>query len=294
MFEGTWTALVTPFRKNQVDVEALRTLVARQIQAGIHGLVACGTTGEAAAMSPEERLLVVQHVAEEAKGKVPVVAGTGTNNTRLSVDMTRKVAEMKVDGVLVVTPYYVKPPQRGLLEHYRQIAQVGLPIVAYNVPGRTGVSMTPETVGDLAKMDKVVALKEASGDLSLAGFMLLAAGEDLAILSGDDFTYLPLLAIGGRGCISVVSNVAPRETAQLFNCWKAGQVKQAQKIHAQLLPLIKALFVESNPIPVKAALALMGLCSWEIRTPLVSLSEELRPKLEKILSDFGVGEKYRD
>lgn len=291
MFEGTMTALVTPFRDGQVDVEALRTLVQRQIAAGIHGLVPCGTTGEAANMSPEENLLVIRHVVEQAAGMVPVIAGTGFNNTRQTVEMTRRAKSMKVDGVLVVTPYYVKPPQRGLLDHYRQVAAVGPPVVAYNVPSRTGVSLTVETVEQLSKMDNVVAIKEATADMNLDSRFVQAAGDGLVILSGDDFTYLPQLCIGGRGCISVTSNVAPGPLVELHNRWHSGDVDGARQIHYRLLPLMHAMFMETNPIPVKAAVALLGLCSFEIRTPLAPLADDLKAKLEKVMADCGVSKE---
>jgi 4-hydroxy-tetrahydrodipicolinate synthase len=288
MFEGTMTALVTPFRDGAVDVDALRAMVQRQIAAGIHGLVPCGTTGEAANMSPEENLLVIRHVVEQAAGMVPVIAGTGSNNTRNSVEITRRAKSLKVDGALVVTPYYVKPPQRGLLEHYRQVAEVGVPVVAYNVPSRTGVSMTPETVEQLAKFDNVVAIKEATADMNLDSQFVMAAAGGLNILSGDDFTYLPQLCIGGRGAISVTSNIAPGPMAELYNKWRAGDEEGARKIHYKTQPLMHAMFMETNPIPVKAAAAILGLCSWEIRTPLAPLADELKPKLEKIMADCGV------
>jgi 4-hydroxy-tetrahydrodipicolinate synthase len=271
-----------------VDVEALRALVQRQIAVGIHGLVACGTTGESAGMTPEENLLVIRHVVEQAAGRVPVIAGTGSNNTRHTVEMTRRAKSLKVDGVLVVTPYYVKPPQRGLLAHYRQVAAVGPPVVAYNVPSSTGVSLTADTVSELAQIDNLVAIKEASADMNLDSQFVRAAGDKLAILSGDDFTYLPQLCIGGRGCISVTSNVAPGPMAELYNRWRGGDVDGARQIHHRLLPLMQAMFLEANPIPVKAALALLGLCSWEIRTPLSPLADDLKAKLEKAMADCGV------
>lgn len=288
MFEGTMTALVTPFKDGQVDLEALRVMVQRQIAAGIHGLVPCGTTGEAANMSPEENLLVIRHVVEQAAGMVPVIAGTGSNNTRQTVEMTRRAKSLKVDGVLVVTPYYVKPPQRGLLDHYRQVSVVGPPVVAYNVPSRTGVSLTTETVEQLAKMDNVVAIKEATADMNLDSQFVRAAGDGLNILSGDDFTYLPQLCIGGRGAVSVTSNVAPGPMVELYNRWRSGDADGARQIHNRLLPLMHAMFMETNPIPVKAAVALLGLCSFEIRTPLAPLADDLKAKLEKVMADCGI------
>ncbi len=285
MFAGTNTALITPFLHNQVDGEALRALVEQQLAGGVDGLVVCGTTGEAAAMTLEERLLVIRQVVEQTRGRVPVIAGTGSNNTRATLEMTRKAAALKVDGVLIVTPYYVKPTQQGLVDHFAEVAKIGPPVVAYNVPGRTGVSMTVETVAALAGTKNVVALKEATGDMALDGMMIRAAGEDLTILSGDDFTCLPQLAIGGAGCISVVSNVAPRLMSDMTRAFQAGEIDQARQIHLRLLPLMKALFTESNPIPVKAAMALLGLCAEEIRPPLTWLTAAHLPGLEQAMAD---------
>lgn len=287
MFAGVLTALVTPFADGQVDEPALRALVETQLAAGIHGQVVCGTTGEAAAMSEAERLTAIRVVVEQVAGRVPVIAGTGTNNTRDSVEMTEKAAKLGVDGVLVVTPYYVKPPQRGLVEHFAAVAGVGMPVVAYNVPSRTGVSIAPETAAALAELPGVVALKEASADLALDARIMQAVGDELQVLSGDDFTFLPLLALGGAGCISVVSNVAPAEFAMLYDLFRKGELIAAREIHYRLLPLMGQLFNEANPIPVKAALAMMGQIGWDIRTPLSPLAEEARPALRKALVELG-------
>ncbi len=288
MIHGTITALITPFRDGRLDLPALRQLTEWQIVSGIHGLVACGTTGEASSLTGEERLQVVRAVVEQARGRVPVIAGTGTNNTRQSVELTERVRELKVDGVLVVTPYYVKPTQKGILDHVRAVAEVGLPVTVYNVPGRTGVSLTAESVSALCQIPNVAALKEASGDLKLDGYIVRAAASRIAILSGDDFTYLPLLAIGGHGCISVLSNVAPRDMAELYNRFTASDVSAAQALHLKLLPLAQALFAESSPIPVKAAAAMLGLCTGEVRLPLTELSETLRPQLKAALVELGL------
>ncbi|RME25179.1 MAG: 4-hydroxy-tetrahydrodipicolinate synthase [Deltaproteobacteria bacterium] len=288
MFQGTMTALVTPFRDGKPDIEALGRMVDRQIEAGIHGLVACGTTGEAAAMTIEERLLVVKTVIERTAGRVPVIAGSGTNNTRATVETTKKMAELGVQGVLVVTPYYVKPTQAGLLRHYEEVAKVGVPVVAYNVPGRTGVSFQPETVERLAGIDNVVALKEATGDMKFTAELARRVPEGFSLLSGDDFTYLPFLACGGRGCISVVSNVDPKRAASLYDRFAAGNLDEARGVFFELLPLVQALFVESNPIPAKAAMHMLGLCEKEIRLPLTWLSEKHEPALRKILAGLGL------
>ena len=288
MFEGTYTALITPFRQGALDCEALRRLVERQIEGGIHGLVVLGTTGEASAMTHAERISAVRHVVEQARGRVPVVVGTGTQCTQSTVEATREMTQHKIDGVLVVTPFYVKPTQAGLLNHFGQVAEVGLKVVVYNVPSRTGVTLTAETAAKLAAIPNVVALKEASGDMKLGSQILEAAGARLKILSGDDFTYLPLLALGGHGCISVVSNVCPRAMVDLFEHWRKGEVAKAQEIHHRLFPLMEALFTESNPIPVKAAMALIGHCDPEIRPPLTALSEQLRPRLAEQLDRLGL------
>jgi 4-hydroxy-tetrahydrodipicolinate synthase len=287
MYAGVLTALVTPFADGRVDERALRELVEAQLAAGIHGQVVCGTTGEAAAMSEAERLTAMRLVVEQVAGRVPVIAGTGTNNTLSSVEMTEKAAELGVDGVLVVTPYYVKPPQRGLVEHFAAVAGVGLPVVAYNVPSRTGVSITPETAAALAGLEGVVALKEASADLVLDSRIMQAVGDGLQVLSGDDFTFLPLLALGGAGCISVVSNVAPAEFAMLYDLFREGDLAAAREIHYRLLPLMGQLFSEANPIPVKAALAMMGQIGWDIRAPLSPLAEDARPGLREALVELG-------
>ncbi len=290
MFQGVMTALVTPFKDTEVDIESLRSLVERQIKNGVSGLVACGTTGEAAAMTMEENLLVIRQVVEQASGRVPVVAGTGSNNFRNTMEMTRKAASLKVDGVLVVTPYYIKPTQSGLLDYFGQVAEVGPPIVAYNVPGRTGVSLTAKTVSKLAKIKNVVALKEATGNMQLGAQMIRDAAGGLCVLSGDDFTYLPLLAVGGQGCISVTSNVAPAQMVEMTKRFWAGDIKAATEIHQKLLPLMEALFLESNPIPVKAAMSKLGLCGPEIRKPLGELADQFRPQLDAALKDCGITE----
>lgn len=288
MFRGTLTALITPFRDGKIDTPALRRLVDLQIAAGIHGLVACGTTGEATAMSQEERLEVVRTVLEQAAGRVPVIAGAGTNNTAQSVENARRMAELKVSGVLVVTPYYVKPTQKGLLAHFEKLAEVGLPVVAYNVPGRTGVSLTADTAAALSRIPNVVALKEASADLRLAADIARRVGGHFSLLSGDDFTYLPFLAAGGCGAISVASNLAPGPMADLYNRFASGDIAGARSLQHRLLPLMDALFAEANPIPVKAAAAMLGWCTGEIRLPLTPLSDNLRPRLQQALAEAGI------
>ncbi len=288
MFTGTLTALVTPFRDGRIDERALRELCEWQIGEGIHGLVVCGSTGEAAALSTQEKVLATRIVVEQARKRVPVVAGSGTNSTATTVELTRALGEAKPDAVLVVTPYYVKPTQAGLVEHYRAVAEVGLPVVAYNVPGRTGVSMTSDTVAKLAGIRGLVALKEASADLKLDAAMARVCGE-MALLSGDDFTYLPFLAVGGRGCISVASNVMPRRMVELYQRFCKNDLAGARDIQLELLPLMEALFLESNPIPVKAALWRMGKIQPEIRAPLTWLAQDKQPKLFAAMAELGLG-----
>jgi len=285
---GVLTALVTPFRAGRLDEPALRAMARRQLDAGVHGLVVCGSTGEAAAMTLEERLQAIRAVVSEVGGRVPVVAGTGSNNTPATVDMTARARELGVDAALVVTPYYVKPTPRGLVEHFRAVAAAGLDLVAYNVPSRTGVSLSPETAAELAGLERVVALKEASGDLWLDTRILAAVGDGLTLLSGDDFTFLPFLALGGHGVISVVSNPAPALLVDLHRRFLAGDLRGARDLHFRLAPLMKALFLETNPIPVKAAMAALGLCGEEIRLPLTPLSTPLRPELARALAAAGL------
>jgi 4-hydroxy-tetrahydrodipicolinate synthase len=287
---GVLTALITPFRDGRLDEPTLRSMVRRQLGAGVQGLVVCGSTGEAAAMTLEERLQAVRAVVAEVGGRVPVVAGTGSNNTPATVDLTARARDAGADAALVVTPYYVKPTPRGMVEHFRAVASAGLDLVAYNVPSRTGVSLSPETAAELAGLERVVALKEASGDLWLDTRILAAVGDGLALLSGDDYTFLPCLAIGGQGVISVVSNPAPALFVELHRRFLAGDLQGARALHFRLAPLMKALFLETNPIPVKAAMAALGLCGEEIRLPLTPLSEALRPELARALAAAGLTE----
>ncbi|MBW2700700.1 MAG: 4-hydroxy-tetrahydrodipicolinate synthase [Deltaproteobacteria bacterium] len=286
-WHGVITALVTPFDEQGVDEAALGDLVESQIAAGLHGLLVCGTTGESAAMTAAERERAVRCVVERVAGRVPVLAGAGGNNTEATVEAVLAVQGWGADAALVVTPYYVKPSQAGMLEHYRAASEVGLPIVAYNVPGRTGVSLQPETTRVLAEMPSVVALKEASGDLNLGAFMMRAVGDGLSMLSGDDFTFLPFLSIGGKGAISVVSNVAPKEMVALFEAFEAGRLDEARRLQLSLLPLAAVLFCESNPIPVKAAMAMLGHCGPMVRTPLTRMGDAKAERLRAVLVEGG-------
>lgn len=275
VFRGAWTALVTPMRDGGIDVAALKALVDDQIENGIHGLVPCGTTGESPSLSHAEHVEVVRVVSEAARGRVPILAGAGSNSTREAIALAQACREFGVAGTLQITPYYNKPEQEGLLAHFGAIADaVDLPIIVYNVPGRTGCDIKPQTLAALTKQSPaVVGVKEATADMIRAAEVREQCGPDFAILSGDDFTVLPLLAVGGDGVISVGSNVAPAMFARLCDAAAEGRWDEARTLHYQLLPLCRALFTVSNPIPVKTALTLLGRCTPEIRLPLQPLPE---------------------
>ena len=285
MFEGTIVALVTPFKNGKLDKKALKALVEFQIKNGTKALVPCGTTGEASTLSYEEHEAVIDIVIESAKGRVPVIAGTGSNNTSEAIELTKYAKKAGADASLVVTPYYNKPTQEGLFRHYKTLADaVDLPMVLYNVPGRTGVNLLPGTVARLAEVKNIVAVKEASGNLGQVCEILRSVPKDFTVLSGDDGLFLPMLALGAKGVISVASNVAPRLMTDLCEAWTAGDVAKARAIHFKLWPLFDVLFVETNPIPVKTAVALMGLCEEEFRLPLCPMGADNKKKLAKVLA----------
>ncbi len=289
MFSGVLTALVTPFRDGTVDEAALRELVEWQIGAGIDGLVPCGSTGEAATLSHPEHRRVVEIVVEATRGRVPVVAGTGSNNTREAVELTRHARDAGADAALLISPYYNKPTQEGIVLHYAEIArETGFPLVVYNIPGRTGSNLLPATLARLADLDHLVGVKEACGDLAQIAEVIAQCPADFAVLSGDDALSLPLLALGGQGVISTSSNVAPSEMVALLRAFESGDLASAQRTHYALLPLFEALFCETNPIPVKAALALLGRCGPEIRLPLTPLSQAPREALQGVLKELGL------
>ncbi|HET9450661.1 MAG TPA: 4-hydroxy-tetrahydrodipicolinate synthase [Aggregicoccus sp.] len=289
-FEGSMTALATPFRDGALDEPAYRALVEQQIAGGTAVLIPMGTTGESVTMTAEERTRAVQLVVQSAKGRVPVVAGAGSNSTRETIDGVRRAREAGADGALIVTPYYNKPTQAGLVEHFRAIAAAhpGFPLVAYNVPGRTGVDLLPETCQRLCDIPEVVALKEATGNVARTLDILEKCGERLTLLSGDDFTVLPFVACGGKGVISVSSNVAPRMMADLVAAARGGDLAKARGLQVRLNPLHRLLFCESNPIPVKWALHLMGLFGPELRLPLLPMTEANAQKLQAELKTLGL------
>jgi len=290
MFTGTGTALVTPFRGDgSLDEPALRALIKRQIEAGIDFLVPCGTTGESPTLTHEEHLRVVAITVELAKGKVPVLAGAGGYNTAEVITLARELATLGADGILSVTPYYNKPTQEGLYQHYRAIAEaVPLPIILYSVQGRTGVNIEPATAKRLASIENIVGIKEASGNVSQMAAILNAVPDDFIVLSGDDAITLPLVALGGRGVISVVSNEIPAEMSQLTRFALQGDYPAARDIHRRYHPLMEVNFVESNPIPVKAALAEMGLLEPVWRLPLVPPKVENQARIRAVLESLGL------
>jgi 4-hydroxy-tetrahydrodipicolinate synthase len=290
MFQGCGTALVTPFRQDEsLDEEALRRLVRRQIEAGIHFLVPCGTTGENPTLTRQEHLRVVEITLEEAKGKVPVLAGCGGNNTREVVTLAKDLEALGADGLLVVTPFYNKPTPDGLFEHYRAISQATrLPIVVYNVPGRTALNVEPATLARLATLETVIGVKEASGNISQMASIFQVVPNDFAVLSGDDAITLPLIALGGVGVISVVSNEVPYAMSRLTSLALEGDFHGARELQRRLHTLMEVNFVESNPGPVKAAMALMGLLDPIYRLPAVAPRPESLRKIEKALTDLGL------
>ena len=295
MFTGCGTALVTPFRRDSsLDEETLRRLVRRQIEAGISFLVPCGTTGESPTLSRAEHLRVVEITLEEAKGKVPVLAGAGGYNTHEVIGLARELESMGVDGVLSVTPYYNKPTQEGLYQHYKAIAAaLRIPVIVYSVQGRTGVNVEPATMARLAEIENIAGVKEASGNVAQVASIVNMVPESFAVLSGDDAVTIPVIALGGRGIISVASNEIPREMAALAEDCLRGDFVTARLLQKRWLPLMNVNFVESNPIPVKAAMGLMGLLEPVFRLPLAPPSADSLAKIEKALETAGLLEKAR-
>lgn len=292
-FEGSYVALVTPFdREGRLDEDAYRHLIRLQLKGGTRGLVPCGSTGEAATLMHEEYRRAIEIACDESRGEVPVVAGVGTNATWKAVESAREAESLGADALLVLAPYYNKPTQEGIYQHFRAVARESrLPIVAYNIPSRTGVNMAPKTVARLAKdFPTVCAIKEAAGSLDqVTEILQLTAGiKGFTVLSGDDSLTVPMMAVGAKGVVSVVANVAPKATQALCEAALKGDDKKAAALHLKLFPLIKSLFVETNPIPVKAALGLMGLCRPEPRLPLTPLTADNRPALKKALKEFGL------
>ncbi len=287
MFSGSYVALVTPFLDGKIDFKRLDELIDLHLEQGTDGIVPCGTTGESATMSHEEHEVVIRAVVERVQGRIPVLAGTGSNNTAEAIRLTRFAQDVGASGALLITPYYNKPTQTGLTRHFEAIAsETTLPLVLYNVPSRTGVNLLPPAVIECAKIPNVVGIKEASGSIDQT--VEIVRETDLSVLSGDDSLTLPLMSVGARGVISVAANVAPRMVADMTRLASSGDFAAARELHLKLFPLFGGLFVETNPIPVKAALAMQGRIGAEVRLPMTEMSEELMPGLKKILTELGL------
>lgn len=287
MFNGAFSALITPFRDGAVDETALRDLVEWQIQAGVDGLVPCGSTGESATLTHAEHEQVIRVVVEQTRRRVPVIAGTGSNATAEAIRLTAFAREIRADGALLISPYYNKPTQDGIYRHYKAIAaSVDLPLIVYNIPGRTGSNIMPETFARMCDIKQVVGIKEAWGSMDQCSDILKLCGDRLTMLSGDDPLTLPLMAMGAKGVISVITNVMPREMHELAAAALAGDFERARELHMQMLPLMRALFLETNPIPVKQACAFMGKCTNEMRMPLLPMSPAPAEKLRVVMKEL--------
>ena len=289
MFEGSYVAIVTPFKDNKVDFECLKKLIEFHIKNGINGIVPCGTTGESVTLSYQEHEQVIDFVVKTVAGRIKVIAGTGSNSTTETIEMTAYAKKSGADGVLLVSPYYNKPTQKGLYLHFKKVAdEIDIPIMLYNIQSRTAVNIEPETVAKLhSDCKNIVAIKEASGSLEqMTKIQILYPKIDM--LSGDDALTLPLMAIGGKGVVSVVANIIPKEVTEMVSAGLKGDLKKAKEIHFKIFDLTKALFLETNPIPIKTAMSLLGLCSDELRLPMCSMENKNKEKLVKVMNDFGL------
>ncbi|HEX9444608.1 MAG TPA: 4-hydroxy-tetrahydrodipicolinate synthase [Candidatus Binatia bacterium] len=289
MFSGSIVALVTPFKDGKVDWPSLEGLVEFHIQNGTNGIVPCGTTGESATLDHVEHHDVIKAVVKAVKKRVPVIAGSGSNSTREAVDLTIGAERAGADGALLISPYYNRPTQEGIYQHYKQVASsVGIPIIVYNIPARTGSKIEPETLARLSEIKNVAGVKEATGSVDQAIDVMRLCGDRLAVYSGEDSLTFPLMALGGRGVISTVANVAPKEMADLAGACLEGDWAKGRELQFRLMPLIRAVFIETNPIPVKTALSLMGKLTGELRLPLTPMAEGNLKKLRQALADFGL------
>lgn len=287
MFKGAITALVTPFKNGKVDEGALKKLVEFQIGKGINGIVPCGTTGEAPTLSYEEHKRVIELVVKFTKKRVPVIAGTGANSTEEAIELTEFAKKVGADGALLVCPYYNKPSQEGLYRHFKKIAEtIDIPIILYNIPGRTGVNMLPETVVKLSKIPNIVGIKEASGSLEQVSEIIKNVQKDFVVLSGDDSLTLPMLSLGGMGVISVASNIIPDKISQMVSFYLSGKVEKARQIHLEYYDFMKAMFIETNPVPVKTAMSLLGMIEPDVRLPLCEMSDANIVKLKAVLEKY--------
>ncbi|MFQ5850789.1 MAG: 4-hydroxy-tetrahydrodipicolinate synthase [Candidatus Binatia bacterium] len=289
MFSGSMVALVTPFKDDKVDWESLGGLVEFHIAEGTHGIVPCGTTGESATLSHREHDDVVESVVKMVKNRVPVIAGTGSNSTEEAVDLTRGAEKAGADGALLISPYYNRPTQEGIYQHYKKVAsEVGIPLVVYNIPSRTGSKIEPETLARLSEIKNIAGVKEATGSVDQAIDVIRLCGDRLAVYSGEDSLTFSLMALGGKGVISTVANVAPGEMSELTQACFQGDWERGRKIQFELIPLIRSLFIETNPIPVKTALSLMGKCRRDLRLPLTPMAESNLQRLKKAMTESGL------
>jgi len=289
MFSGSMTAIITPFRDGRVDGEALERLVEFQVQNGTSAIVPCGSTGESSTLSHAEHAEVVRLVVKLVRGRIPVIAGTGSNCTSEAIALTRAAQEAGAAAALLISPYYNKPTQEGIYQHYKSIAEATrFPLIVYNIPGRTASKIEATTIARLAELEEIVGLKDATGSLDETQEAIRLCGDKIEVYSGDDSLTLPILAVGGVGVISVVANVMPKESAQMVAACRRGDWDTARRLHYQLLPLIRALFLETNPIPVKAAVAMMGYCQDALRLPLLPMSDGARAKLRAVMEQFGL------
>ncbi len=289
MFYGSITALITPFKDGEIDWPALENLIEWQIESGTHALVPCGTTGESPTLSHEEHHAILKRCVDVVKGRIPVIAGTGSNNTLEALSLTKYAKDIGADAALVVMPYYNKPTQDGMFAHYSKLNnEVNFPIIIYNIPGRSVVDMSVPTMARLAKLPNIIGVKDATGDLSRPLCTRHTIGPDFCQLSGDDITAAAYLAQGGVGCISVVSNIAPRECADMQNAWRCGDMETFNALRDKLLPLARDLFYESSPAPVKYAAQKLGICRDEVRLPLIPASKQAREKVDEALNFAGI------
>lgn len=289
MFKGSIVAIVTPFKNDKFDEKAFCDLIEWQISEGTNAIVPCGTTGESATLDYDEHYRVIEITVKTTNGRVPVIAGTGANSTDETIMITEKAKKLDADAALLVTPYYNKPTQEGLYQHYKKIAEtVDIPLILYNVPSRTGVNLLPQTVARLTEIKNIVGIKEATGDMKQVSELIRLCGDRLTLLSGDDFTTLTLLALGGKGVISVSANVAPSDVSEMCKAWENGDIEKAKRLHFKLEPLNQAMFLETNPIPAKTALSMMGKIQEEFRLPLCPMSETNKEKLRKTLVSYGI------
>ena len=287
MFNGALSAIVTPFRDGEVDERALRDHIEWQIQSGVDGIVPCGSTGESATLTHDEHDRVIKITIEQTRRRVPVIAGTGSNSTAEAIRLTAAAREMGADGALMISPYYNKPTQEGIFRHYKMIAAaVDIPLIVYNIPGRTGSNIAPETFARLCEIRSVVGIKEASGSMDQISDIRRLCGDRLTILSGDDSLVVPIMALGGKGVIATISNVMPREMHDLAAAGLAGDFARAREIHYKMMPLMRTLFIETNPIPVKQALAFMGRCANELRMPLCPMSAPAADRLRTSMKEL--------